>query len=59
MPDTDQPNWDVHVIEFARSKDQLVAGLVHGAYDEGTVDVPFSFVLAAAEPMWCWSIPAS
>ncbi|WP_062014494.1 N-acyl homoserine lactonase family protein [Aureimonas sp. AU4] len=46
MPDTDQPNWDVHVIEFARSKDQLVAGLVHGAYDEGTVDVPFSFVLA-------------
>ncbi|KQQ90257.1 N-acyl homoserine lactonase family protein [Aureimonas sp. Leaf324] len=46
MPDTDSPNWDVHVIEFARSKDQLVAGLVHGAYDEGTVDVPFSFVLA-------------
>jgi glyoxylase-like metal-dependent hydrolase (beta-lactamase superfamily II) len=46
MSSTDAPNWDVHVIEFARSKDQLVAGLVHGAYDEGTVDVPFSFVLA-------------
>lgn len=46
MSDTDSLNWDVHVIEFARSKDQLVAGLVHGAYDEGTVDVPFSFVLA-------------
>jgi glyoxylase-like metal-dependent hydrolase (beta-lactamase superfamily II) len=39
-------HWDVHVIEFARSENQLVAGLVHGAYDEGTVDVPFSFVLA-------------
>ncbi|UHD43779.1 N-acyl homoserine lactonase family protein [Aureimonas altamirensis] len=40
------PTWNVHVIEFARSKDQLVAGLVHDAYDEGRVDVPFSFVLA-------------
>ncbi|GGE04889.1 hydrolase glyoxylase [Aureimonas endophytica] len=46
MSNPDAPHWDVHVIEFARSKDQLVAGLVHGAYDEGTVDVPFSFVLA-------------
>jgi glyoxylase-like metal-dependent hydrolase (beta-lactamase superfamily II) len=39
-------HWDVHVIEFARSKDQLVAGLVHGAYDAGVIDLPFSFVLA-------------
>jgi glyoxylase-like metal-dependent hydrolase (beta-lactamase superfamily II) len=40
------PVWDVHVIEFARSKDQLVAGLVHGAHDGGVVDLPFSFILA-------------
>ena len=46
MTSEPQLTWDVHVIEFARSKDQLVAGLVHGAYDEGTADVPFSFVLA-------------
>ncbi len=38
--------WDVHVIEFARSKDQLVAGLIHGTHDGGTVDLPFSFILA-------------
>jgi len=38
--------WDVHVIEFARSKDQLFAGLVHGAHDGGVIDLPFSFVLA-------------
>ena len=38
--------WDVHVIEFARSKDQLVAGLVQGAHDGGVIDLPFSFVLA-------------
>jgi glyoxylase-like metal-dependent hydrolase (beta-lactamase superfamily II) len=38
--------WDVHVIEFARSKDQLVAGLVQGAFDGGVIDLPFSFVLA-------------
>ncbi len=38
--------WELHVIEFARSKDQPVASLVHGAHDAGTVDLPFSFVLA-------------
>lgn len=38
--------WDVHVIEFARSKDQLVAGLILDAHDKGVVDLPFSFVLA-------------
>lgn len=38
--------WDVHVLEYARSKDQLVAGIVHGAHDGGVVDLPFAFVLA-------------
>ncbi|HEV7718664.1 MAG TPA: N-acyl homoserine lactonase family protein [Arsenicitalea sp.] len=38
--------WDVHVIEFARSKDQSVAGLINGAEYAGVVDLPFSFVLA-------------
>lgn len=38
--------WDVHVIEYARSKDQLVAGIIHGAHDGTVVDLPFSFVLA-------------
>ena len=41
-----QPLWDVHVLEFARSKDQLVAGLILGAHDAGVVDLPFSFILA-------------
>ncbi len=40
------PNWLVHVIEFARSKDQFVASLVQGAHEDGVMDVPFSFVLA-------------
>jgi len=38
--------WDVHILEFARSKDQLVAGLILDAHDQGVVDLPFSFVLA-------------
>jgi glyoxylase-like metal-dependent hydrolase (beta-lactamase superfamily II) len=41
-----QALWEVHVLEFARSKDQLVAGLILGAHDAGVVDLPFSFVLA-------------
>jgi glyoxylase-like metal-dependent hydrolase (beta-lactamase superfamily II) len=41
--------WVVHVIEFARSKDQPVAGLVHGAHEAGVIDLPFSFVLAQRE----------
>jgi glyoxylase-like metal-dependent hydrolase (beta-lactamase superfamily II) len=48
MADT---NWEVHVIEFARSKDQRMAGLVHGAPFEEVVDLPFSFVLARRETM--------
>jgi glyoxylase-like metal-dependent hydrolase (beta-lactamase superfamily II) len=39
-------NWDVYVIEFARSKDQPLDGLISGAHDDGVVDLPFSFVLA-------------
>ena len=39
-------DWSVHVIEFARSKDQPLASLVHGAHADGVVDLPFSFILA-------------
>lgn len=39
-------NWDVHVIEFARSKDQPIASLVQGTHEAGLIDLPFSFVLA-------------
>ncbi|GLS24062.1 hydrolase glyoxylase [Labrys miyagiensis] len=38
--------WDVHIIEYARSKDQPLASLVFGTFAEGVIDVPFSFVLA-------------
>lgn len=37
--------WDVYVVEFARSKDQPWVDLVSGMYRDGTVDLPFSFVL--------------
>ncbi|HTH99499.1 MAG TPA: N-acyl homoserine lactonase family protein [Acidisoma sp.] len=36
--------WDVFVIEYARSKDQPLGGLVMG--EVGVADLPFSFVLA-------------
>ncbi len=39
-------HWEVYVIEFARSKDQPVDGLINGAHDDGVVDLPFSFVMA-------------
>ena len=42
----DAPHWDVYVIEFARSKDQPVDGLINGAHEDGVVDLPFSFVMA-------------
>lgn len=38
--------YELYVIEYARSKDQPVASLLLGVYDRGTVDLPFSFVLA-------------
>lgn len=39
-------HWEVYVIEFARSKDQPLDGLISGAHDDGVVDLPFSFVMA-------------
>lgn len=38
--------WDIFVMEYARSKDQPWVDLISGMYDEGRVDLPFSFVLA-------------
>ena len=38
--------WEVFVIEFARSRNQPVDSLVQGAHDAGTIDLPFSFILA-------------
>ena len=38
--------WEIYVIEFARSKDQPWVDLVNGMYDQGTTDLPFSFLLA-------------
>jgi glyoxylase-like metal-dependent hydrolase (beta-lactamase superfamily II) len=40
--------WEVHVIEYARSRNQPVASLVHGAFADGAIDLPFGFVLARA-----------
>ena len=39
-------NWEIFVIEFARSKDQPWVDLINGMYDQGTMDLPFSFILA-------------
>lgn len=38
--------WEVHVIEFARSKDQPLVDLVNGAPPSKVLDLPFGFVLA-------------
>src|ERR1700742_730048 len=38
--------WEVHVIEYARSKDQPLVDLVNGAPHSVLLDVPFGFVLA-------------
>lgn len=46
MSAASKPVWDVHVIEYARSKDQPIASLIQGAHADGVMDVPFSFVLA-------------
>jgi glyoxylase-like metal-dependent hydrolase (beta-lactamase superfamily II) len=46
MTNSGKPDWTVHVIEFARSKDQPLASLVQGAHADGNVDLPFSFILA-------------
>ncbi len=38
--------YEVFIIEYARSRNQPVASLLLGVYDQGDVDLPFSFVLA-------------
>lgn len=38
-------HWEVYVVEFARSKQQPWVDLIAGMYDDGKVDLPFSFVL--------------
>lgn len=40
--------WEVFVIEYARSRSQPVASLVHGAFEDGAIDLPFGFVMARA-----------
>lgn len=44
----DTQNWEVYVIEFARSKDQPVASLLADTHSEGVIDLPFAFVMARA-----------
>ncbi len=46
MTDQTSATWNVHVIEFARSRQQRMAGLIHGAPFDEMHDLPFSFVLA-------------
>lgn len=43
MPDN---NWDLYVIEYARSKEQPWVDLISGMHKDGVVDLPFSFILA-------------
>ena len=38
--------WDLFVLEYARSRNQPIASLLQGAYTEGAMNVPFSFVVA-------------
>ena len=38
--------WQVHVVEYARSKDQPWVDLISGMYSDGVMDLPFSFILA-------------
>lgn len=44
MPDGNV--WELYVIEYARSRSQPVASLIAGAFGDGAIDLPFSFVLA-------------
>lgn len=44
MPQAAQ--WEVYVMEFARSKNQPWVDLISGMYKEGVMDLPFSFILA-------------
>ncbi len=38
--------WDVYVMEYARSKNQPWVDLISGMYNEGVMDLPFSFIYA-------------
>lgn len=38
--------WELFVLEYARSRDQPVASLIAGAFADGVMEVPFSFVVA-------------
>ena len=43
---SDNNLWDVFVLEYARSHNQPWVDLISGMYEEGGVDLPFSFILA-------------
>lgn len=45
MPDQNT-HWDIYVLEYARSKDQPWVDLISGMYQDGVMDLPFSFILA-------------
>jgi glyoxylase-like metal-dependent hydrolase (beta-lactamase superfamily II) len=38
--------WDLFVLEYARSRQQPWVDLISGMYEDGRVDLPFSFMLA-------------
>lgn len=38
--------WDTFIIEYARSSNQPWVDLISGMYDDGVMDLPFSFILA-------------
>jgi glyoxylase-like metal-dependent hydrolase (beta-lactamase superfamily II) len=38
--------WELYVLEYARSRDQPVASLIAGAFADGIMNVPFSFMAA-------------
>jgi glyoxylase-like metal-dependent hydrolase (beta-lactamase superfamily II) len=38
--------WEVFVLEYARASKQPIASLIQGAFGDGAIDTPFSFVLA-------------
>ena len=38
--------WQIYVIEYARLKDHPWVDFINGMYHEGTVNLPFSFILA-------------
>ena len=43
-------DWKLLILEYARSRNQPMASLLLGAFDEPPVNVPFSFVLAHVIP---------